>query len=134
MSRAVPRASAAARRARGAAWLGLAIALALAGCKKQAEPPPPSDIPVMPASEVRRGQDACTAYVERVCACASTVPSMQQPCSLARALPDAMQVSLDVSIHPDSARRDVLQAHHTVRKIVKECIEETAKLPAAGCP
>jgi hypothetical protein len=88
----------------------------------------------MPASEVKRGQDACKAYVDKVCACARTVPAMVEPCALARALPDAIQPELDVAASPDSTRRDVLQLSDSVRKIVKECIEETAKLPAAGCP
>jgi hypothetical protein len=88
----------------------------------------------MPATEVKRGQDACRAYVEKVCACAETVPAMKQPCALAHALPDAIQVGLDVAATPDSSRRDVLQAHDSVRKVVNECIEEIAKLPAAGCP
>jgi hypothetical protein len=88
----------------------------------------------MQPSEVRRGQDACKAYVDKVCACSDAVPAMKQPCALARALPDAMQVGLDVAANPESSRRDVLQAHDSVRKIVKECIEEIAKLPAAGCP
>jgi hypothetical protein len=95
---------------------------------------PGREVPVMPASEVKRGQDACKAYVDKVCACAETTPAMWQPCALARALPDALQVGLDVASSPESTRRDVLQAHDSVRKIAKKCIEETAKLPAAGCP
>jgi hypothetical protein len=109
-------------------------AVASAACKKQPEPPPPSDVPVMPAAEVQRGRDACKTYVDKACACAQTVAAMQQPCSLARALPDALQVSLDIAANPETARRDVLQSHDSARKIIKECIEATAKLPAAGCP
>jgi thiazole synthase ThiGH ThiG subunit len=59
---------------------------------------------------------------------------MTQPCSLARALPDAIQVNLEVSASDDTSHRDSLQTLDSVRKIVKECIEELAKLPAAGCP
>ena len=88
----------------------------------------------MPASEVKRGQDACKAYVDKVCACAETTPAMRQPCALARALPDAMQVGLDIASSAESTRRDVLQAHASVRNIAKKCIEEIAKLPATGCP
>jgi hypothetical protein len=118
----------------GAAWLWIAVACA--GCKQQAEAPAAEarPVPVVPASEVKRGQEACKAYVDKVCACAETVAAMKQPCSLARALPEAMQVGLDVARTAESTRRDVVQANDSVRKIVKECIEETAKLPAAGCP
>jgi hypothetical protein len=109
------------------------LALAGAACKKQ-QPPPPADRPTMAATEIKRDQDACKTYVDKVCACAQGAPAMQQPCALARALPDAIQVSLDVAANPESSRLDVLQALDSVRKIAKECIEETAKLPAAGCP
>jgi hypothetical protein len=91
-------------------------------------------MPAMPASEIKRGQDACKAYVARVCACAETVPAMQQACALAGALPDALQVGLDVAANAESSRRDVLHANDSVRKIAKECIEQIARLPVAGCP
>jgi hypothetical protein len=118
------------RLARAVLWAVVAVA----GCKQPADPPPASELPVMPASEIKRGQDACGAYVTKACACAETVPAMKQACALASALPDAIQVSLGVATNPESSKRDVLQAHDSVRKIVKECIEEIAKLPAAGCP
>mgnify|MGYP001585457787 CR=1 FL=1 len=117
----------------------LLILAVCAGCKQRSDAPPPpgpeaSQIPAMPASEVKRGQDACKAYVDKVCACAETTPALKQPCLLARALPDALQVGLDVAANPESARLDALQANDSVRKIVKRCIEETARLPSAGCP
>ncbi|HSS02712.1 MAG TPA: hypothetical protein VLM79_36880 [Kofleriaceae bacterium] len=109
--------------------------LACAGCKKQADAPPQTaGVPPMPATEVKRGQDACKAYVEKACACAETVAAMKQPCALSRALPEAIEVNLSVAANPESSRRDALQAQDSVRKIVKECIEEIAKLPSAGCP
>ncbi len=111
----------------------LVILIAGIGCKRAAEPPP-RPVPALAASEIKRGKDACQAYVAAVCACADTVPAMKQPCGLAHALPDAIQVGLDVAATAESTRRDVVQANDSVRKIVKECIEETAKLPTAGCP
>ena len=122
-------------------WLRLLVLVACvagAGCKKDAAPPPTTGdvpaMPVMPASEAKRGQDACKAYVDKVCACAETVAAMKQPCGLARALPEAIEVSLSVAGNAESTRRDVVQANDSVRKVVKECIEETAKLAGAGCP
>jgi hypothetical protein len=115
-------------------WL-VVLALIACACKKQAEPPaqePPA--PVMPAIEVKRGQDACKTYVEKLCACAETVAAMKEPCARERALGDAIEVNLSVATNPESSRRDALQAQGSVRAIVKRCIEETAKLPAAGCP
>src|SRR6185295_5269584 len=115
--------------------LGLGLGLGLLGaCKKQSDAPPPPSGPTMPASEIKRAHDACQTYVDKVCACAKTVPAMQEPCSKARALADAIDVALDVAAGSDSTRRDVRQSEGGVRNIVKECIEQLAKLPAAGCP
>ena len=114
-----------------ASWLA-ALALC-AACKQQADAPPPAPAPAMPSTEVKRAQDACKAYVDKVCGCARTMPALEQPCRLARALPDAIQVGLDVGASADSTQRDVRQVQDSVRKIAKECIEELARLPAAGC-
>jgi hypothetical protein len=116
---------------RRASWLA-ALALC-AACKQQADPPPPpSAAPALPATEVKRAQDACKAYVDKVCGCARTMPALEQPCRLARALPDAIQVSLEVGASAETAERDVRQVQAGVRKIAKQCIEELARLPA-GC-
>jgi hypothetical protein len=121
-------------------FAGLALAFALGlgalgaiGCKDQSDPPPAATASTISATEVKRGQEACKAYVDKVCACARTVPAMAQSCELSRALPDALEVGLEVAESADSARIDVLQASRTARGIVKECIEQLAKLPAAGC-
>ena len=104
------------------------------GCKKEA-PAPPVDhdtAPPLPAAEIERGQDACQAYVDKVCAC--TAHAAKDACGLAKALPDALEVARQVSVSPDSHRVDVLQANDSARKTIKECIEQTAKLPSLGCP
>jgi hypothetical protein len=112
----------------------LLACLACVACKKSEPPPPAADLPTLSASEVQRGRDACAAYVAKVCACAEAVPAMKEPCALARPLAEAIQVGADVSAGSDATRRDALQANASVRTIVKKCIEETARLPAAGCP
>jgi hypothetical protein len=126
-------------------WLVVVVAaVASAGCRPGPDAPPSqgSDraqdrapaVPALPAVEVKRSQDACKAYVERVCACAETVPALKQRCALAQALPEAIQIALDVRANADSTRRDVLHVNDSVRKIAKQCIEDTARLPTAGCP
>ena len=107
-------------------------ALLLAACKKQEAKP--QAVQAMPAEEVKRSEDACKTYVERVCACASTVPDAAKQCELARALPEAVRIGLEVAAGPDSKPDIVQQSYASVRKTAKECIEQTAKLPALGCP
>ena len=114
-----------------------AVLLLVVGCKKDAPPPPPtagSDKPVMTVAEVKRNRDACNDYVAKVCACAEKVAELKQPCQLAKAYPDAMETALETAANTESTRRDALQAHDAIRKIVKTCIEETARLPGLGCP
>jgi hypothetical protein len=113
----------------------LVLVLALvAACKKQEpEAKPQPGPPPMPASEIQRSQDACKQYVERVCACAATVPAVAKQCELARALPDAVRLGLEIAASPDSNPDLVQQSYASVRKTAKECIEQTAKLPALGC-
>ena len=53
------------------------LLLALAACsKKQEAAPPPSDNPRIPETELKRGEEACKSYVEKVCAC-TTPESMR---------------------------------------------------------
>jgi hypothetical protein len=71
-----------------------------------------------------------------VCACADKLPAItaaKDQCGLARALPDTIETLLQTAASTESKRLDVLQAQDAVRKVVKECIEETAKLPGLGC-
>lgn len=120
-----------------AAALGLALALAgglLAGaCKKQEEPAPAVTRAPVGEAEIKRGQDACNAYVEQVCACAKTVPAAQEPCALAKALPEALEVAVSVSAHPETERKDAVQSAAALRKTIARCIEQTARLPQLGC-
>jgi hypothetical protein len=111
--------------------LVLVALLASACSKKQESPPPPNDNPRIPESEIKRGEDACKTYVARVCAC--TTPEAQKQCPLAKALPDAMTTGLEIAMNPETTRRDVVQANDMIRKTMKECIEQAARLPSLGC-
>lgn len=107
-------------------------ALLLVACKKQeAKQHEQPAVPAMPAAEVKRSEDACNLYVERICAC--TVPAAAKQCELARALPEAVRIGLEVAASPDSKPDIVQQSYASVRKTAKECIEQLAKLPALGC-
>jgi hypothetical protein len=118
-----------------AAAIVLAALATVASCKKTSpREAAPEKVEPMSADEVKRSQDACQAYVDRACACAQTVPAVERQCQLARAAPDAVRVALDFATSPDSKPDIVRRSYASVRKTVKSCIEETAKLPAAGCP
>jgi hypothetical protein len=114
----------------------IALALIVISACAKGEAPPADDhpVPAMSAAEIQRSHDACQTYVDRVCACADKIPAAQEPCKLSRALPDAVRLSLEVAASPDSGKNDVLGAQASVRRTVKTCIEQTAKLPALGCP
>lgn len=117
--------------------IALLVAVALAGtaCKKQQKAPvkePPA--PQLSAEEIQRSTDACKTLVERACSCATTVPAAVNVCESSKALPDAVKIALDVAAYPDSSPDVVRQAQAGVRKTVKECIEQTAKLATLGCP
>jgi hypothetical protein len=113
--------------------IALALLVLVACAKKQDAPAADPAAPPMSAEEVQRGKDACATYVNKVCACAEKSPSLKHQCDLARALPDAVRVDVEVSVSPESKRDDVLGAQKAMRQAVKECIEEIAKLPALGC-
>lgn len=116
----------------------LLVAVLLAGgaCKKQEKKKPAQEPPApqLSAEEIKRSEDACKAYVDRVCTCATTVPAAAKACESGKAQPEAVRIALDVAAYPDSKPDIVRQAQAGVRKTVKECIELTAKLPALGCP
>lgn len=112
------------------------LVLLLGGCKAKESKHHVKQVKEMSAMEVQRGQDACKIYVEKVCACAAQKPDardLAKQCELSKALPQAMEISLSVANHPDSKQDIVEQSYANVRKVVGNCIEETAKLPAAGC-
>lgn len=106
----------------------LFIAFALGCTAKAPQPKPP---PAMPAAEVKRAGEACQAYADQVCGCAS--PAAKRQCPLATALPSAVKLALEIAMNPESPPRDAARAQVNVRETVKECIEQTAKLPSLGC-
>jgi hypothetical protein len=112
---------------------GLGLSLALAACRERHEPTPAPPPAAMANEEIQRSRDACAAYVTRVCKCSETNATLVDQCKLARALPEAMKISVEVAASPDSKRQDVLGAQSSVRKIFKECIDQTAQLASVGC-
>ena len=109
--------------------------VAVAGCKKAAPPPDEGVAPVdqhrptaIPATELKRGQDACAVLVTRACGCDATGSA----CNLAKGQVEAIQISLDLVNSATSTHRDILQAQDMLRKTHAHCIEESTK-PAEPC-
>jgi hypothetical protein len=105
-----------------------------AGCKaKEHAPKKQKPVAGMTDVEIQRGEDACKAYVDKICACAQTKPELASGCQLAKAMPEAMQLSLAVAATPDSKPDIVEQSYDSAKKTIANCIQETAKLPTLGC-
>lgn len=108
--------------------------LLVAACSKSDEPSPYKPAPsLVPDTELKRGRDACAAYVAKVCTCAETMPALAEQCRLARALPEALEVDQSVGTAPGVEHKDSVSLAFAVRKTIKSCIDATAKLPAQGC-
>ena len=114
--------------------LGLALAAAGAGCaKKEEKKAAAGSALTLTDVEIKRGQDACAAYAQQVCALAAKKPEradLAEGCKLAPSRREALQTALEIAQHPETARRDVLQAQDSVRKTMDHCIEDVAKLAA----
>lgn len=111
----------------------LALGLALAGCAKKKEKQPAAANPTgLTEVEVQRAKEACADYQARVCDAATKAPErpeLAEACRLAPSASDAMRTALEISAHPESAPRDVKQAQDALRKTMRHCVEELAKLP-----
>jgi hypothetical protein len=124
--------------------LAAVIVSVFLSCKGKTEAPV-TDIRPEPisAAEVKRGNDACAAYIKQMCSCAeqlkaadatSTIAGeIAEQCKLDEGIPDAIALSLELADGSGVSRRDVLQAQQSVRQLISHCIEETAKLASRGC-
>lgn len=114
----------------------LAVLALVAACKKaeEAPPPPTNNEPAIPAAELERGEEACNTFVQKACACGETVPAAKPKCEAAKAFTETVKMGTELTMSKDSSAKDVKQAALTIRKTIAECIEETAQLPALGCP
>jgi hypothetical protein len=111
----------------------LVLCLLLA-CSKRQEAPKEQKVPPMSANEIQRADEACKTYVDKLCACAGGSAALTEQCNLAKALPDAIRIGVEVSQSPESKPKDIYGAQESVRKTAKNCVEQLAKLPSLGCP
>jgi hypothetical protein len=114
----------------------LALLLALGACSKDEGPPRSARPEQIGATERQRGSDACTAYVERLCACSAKKPDdkdLADRCHLKHAKIEALDLALMVDDDPNASPQNVFQAQDQARKIIARCIDENVQLDAE-CP
>jgi hypothetical protein len=118
------------------------VAAALGGCSKKAdeaapEPAAPVGPPPIAETEAQRGEAACHALIDHMCACASAAPDSHElatRCELARATPEALDLNLRAARAPgDASLSDKAVLIANARKIMKTCLEDDARLAAHGC-
>ena len=121
----------------------LAALLLVAACSKGADKPAPGSASARPQPmgevERQRGDDACQAYVDRLCKCADAQPpgdkekDLEDRCQLKHGKLEALQMTLQVDDDPKATARDVFIAQDQARKIIARCIEENEALDQE-CP
>ena len=117
----------------------LVILVALASCNKaeKSAPKDPDRPPPMTVEEQTRNTDACKAYAEQVCACATAHPDktlVVDLCKYDKGLSDALSLVMATARNTESKPDDVLLAQTKARKIATQCLDQLAKLPTLGCP
>jgi hypothetical protein len=128
--------------------LGIALALAaVGGCKQgdraASQPPavepeatvdPAQDPSGMSAAEAERGRQACRSYVAQVCSCAEKDAELASECDMARARPQALEMSLRSAVAEGNATdKDRRSIQANAEQIARACIEDAAALVKRGC-
>ncbi len=114
--------------------LALPIAL-VSGCSKKEEPASRGPAP-MGEAERKRGEDACLAYVARLCACAEDkgTQELKDRCELHKGRPDTVATALSAEGSPEVSPMDIAQAQDAARKVIAACVQDMTKLDGEGCP
>ena len=121
----------------GIRWVVVAVLVAGAvACKQEAPDRGARPAPIS-ASERKRGGDACSAYLEKVCACARSRPAetdLAERCKLDVSLGEALELVLTVDDNPEATATDVWRAQDQARKIAANCLQSINEVAARGCP
>jgi hypothetical protein len=111
----------------------VAALLVSTACKKDDPDRPPPARASMSEAERQRADDACRAYVDRLCGCARDRPALADRCELHGGRPEMIDMLLrtagDTGVSTEDAARLVDQA----RQVVQNCIEDAVKLESEGC-
>lgn len=106
--------------------------LACSGQKDEA--PAKATVKGLPEKEVARARTACKSYVARVCACAESRAALADECALSRAIPEALELNLDLSTTPGLSNAERQAVRVEARKIAAGCFEADGKLDPVDCP
>jgi hypothetical protein len=124
-----------------AAALALVLAVSAAcgkGGDKKAPGPGSDDRPApITVEEQTRNADACKAYGEQVCACATAHPDkpvVVDMCKYDQGLGDALDLAMVTARNTETKPDDVRLAQKKARLIATQCMDQLAKLPSLGCP
>jgi hypothetical protein len=112
------------------------VLLAAMGCGKDSDTGEARAMlpPAMDVTEVELGAQACAAYAQRVCACASAKPDdteLADQCHMDRT--KALDMVLEVHRTTESADERI-KTERTARRMMASCIEDQSKLDSRGCP
>ena len=89
----------------------------------------------MGKAEKDRALALCQAYVDRVCACVATDPTLRDPCDLARGQPDSIRLYLGMMNGKKRlTENDRLQTEAELRKTVAACVKADSALDLQKCP
>lgn len=109
----------------------LAFLVLLVGCSKSEDhQAPKQQLRPLPVEEIRRGQDACDAYVAKICACPSD--HAKDECKLAQSYPAALKLAAETAANPETSQDNAARAQVNIRETAKQCIELMGKL--GQCP
>ena len=109
--------------------------LALACAKTPGDEAAPVSVEPISQSEAERGQIACRAYVELVCACAKSArfaKELAETCHMAPAKVSSLAAVLEVN-RTSKDLKERVSTERTAHRIIKSCFDEQSKLLAKGC-
>lgn len=96
--------------------------------------PPEGKVTAIPAAEAERAKKACENYIARLCQCAEQHPEMERECELAKGIPQALQINLDVVGAQGLTTLQQNAMKKAARQISDKCFSKDSKLDLQKCP
>ncbi len=127
----------------------LLVVAGAAGCNKddaKKGPAPQDDLVNNPTGtglgipEAKRGLEICDHFVERLCACAKTDPSLADACRLQSSMPAALRMQLRAADGDDGldggppSKRERAELEAQARKTINACLRADGELDPKVCP